>query len=197
MTSKIKKSLMLRSTSYTLKKKLYWSTQSTSSSYSTFVVWRDIFSDRNNRIVIDIREFNEIIEFDSYWLSLYSEIIFVVIDYVYVFIINAIDWFYQFNIRRSDRWKFMIINHRDLKKFDVILMRYKDSSSYVQRQINKLLRSYKLFARTYVDDIIVFSLSLEKYLYYLRVIFQLFRDKRVNQTLTKLILNLLSITLIN
>ena len=39
-------------------------------------------------------------------------------------------------------------------------MRYKESSSYIQRQINKILRLIRDFAKTYIDNIIVFLKTL-------------------------------------
>ena len=41
--------------------------------------------------MINIREFNKIVEIDFYSLSLQSKIIFLLLKYLYLFIINAID----------------------------------------------------------------------------------------------------------
>ena len=76
-------------------------------------------------------------------------------------------------------------------------MSYKKSSLYVQRQTNKLLRSYKKFARIYVNDIIIYSRTLKEHLNHLIIIFQLFRNKRVSLTLIKFYLNYSSMILLN
>ena len=99
-------------------------------------------------------------------------------------------------MRRNNRFKFIIINHRDQEKSSVILMRYKESSSYVQRQTDKLLKSFKHFAKAYVDNIIVFSRIMKKHLKHLETIFKLFREKRVSLASTKSILAYLSIILL-
>ena len=57
-------------------------------------------------------------------------------------------------------------------------MNYRNSSVYVQRQIDSILRKYRNFVRAYVNDIIMFSNSLENHLRYLNQIFVLF--KRMN-----------------
>ena len=161
------------------------------------MIWRTLLNDeRKDRIVVDIKELNEIAEFDSYSLSLQSDVISTIVDYAYIFTIDVIEWFHQFNVRRNDRSKFIIVNHREQKKSSVILMKYKKSSSYVQRQTDKLLRSYKHFAKAYIDDIIIFSRTLAKHLKHLRIVFDLFKVKRVNLSSTKFFLAYSSITLL-
>ena len=76
-------------------------------------------------------------------------------------------------------------------------MNYKKSSLYVQRQTNKLLRSYKKFVRIYVNDIIIYSRTLKKHLNHLIIIFQLFRDKRMSLTSIKFYVNYSSVILLN
>ena len=48
--------------------KLHWIVQSISFSYSVFVVWRDTFTNQKKRVVIDIKDLNDIIESDNYSL---------------------------------------------------------------------------------------------------------------------------------
>ena len=177
--------------------KLHWTIQFISFSYSVFVVWRDTSADQKRRVIIDIRDLNDIIESDSYSLSLQSDIIAKIVDSFYISIIDVVDWFHQFNVQRKNRHKFIIVTHREQKKFSVTLMSYKNSSFYVQRQTNKLLRSYKQFAKTYVDDIIVHFKILQKHLKHLRTLFQMFRTKRINLVVTKSFLAYFSVTLLD
>ena len=60
-------------------------------------------------------------------------------------------------------------------------MGYCNSPAYVQRQTDRLLREFKEFAKGYVDDIIIFSKTLEDYIRHLRLVFKLFR--RINVVL--------------
>jgi hypothetical protein len=57
---------------------------------------------------------------------------------------------------------------------NVTIMEYKDSPPYVQRMMDTILRSHRQFARCYVDDIIIFFKTFEKYIEYLNTIFELF-----------------------
>ena len=50
--------------------KLHWTIQSTAFSYSAFVVWRNTSIDQKRRVMINIRNLNDIIESDNYSLSL-------------------------------------------------------------------------------------------------------------------------------
>ena len=177
--------------------KLHWTIQFISFNYSAFVVWRDTFTNQKKRVIINIKNLNDVIENDSYSLSLQSNIITKIVDSFYISIIDVVDWFHQFNVQRKNRHKFTIVTHREQKKFNVIFMNYKNSFFYVQRQTNKLLRSYKQFVKTYVNDIIVHFKILQKHLKHLRTLFQMFRTKRINLAVTKFFLAYSSITLLN
>ena len=142
--------------------------QLTSFNFFCFVIWRNISTDKKNRIMMNIRKLNKIIELNIYSLSAQANIINFIIEYKYIFIVNAIDWFHQFLIRRDNRLKFIVILYRDQKQFNVVLMNFKDSSLYVQRQTNNLFRLCKIFIKTYMNNIIIFSKILHEYIEHLR-----------------------------
>ena len=54
------------------------------------------------------------------------------------------------------------------------IINYKNSSIYVQKQIDRFFRIYQKFVKIYIDDIIIFSRILEKHVTYLRQIFDKF-----------------------
>ena len=76
-------------------------------------------------------------------------------------------------------------------------MKYKRSPLYVQRQIDVMLRPFKNFAKAFVNDIIIFSRTLQKHLDHLRQIFELFRIKRVSLSPIKLFINYPSVILLS
>ena len=68
-----------------------------------FVIWKQLFNDnKKDRIIVNIREFNKIIKFDVYLLSFQSNIIIIIIETLYIFIINDNNYFYKFYIRYKD-----------------------------------------------------------------------------------------------
>ena len=76
-------------------------------------------------------------------------------------------------------------------------MSFKNSVSYVQSKMNKFLRSYKFFARCYIDNIVIFSYSLEKHLTHLIIIFDLFVKLHVFLKLKKFYIEYSSMTLLS
>ena len=89
------------------------------------------------------------------------------------------------------------MTHRKQEKFNVVFMNYKNSLSYVQRQTNRLLRSYKQFAKIYVNDIIIHFKILQKHLKHLRTLFQIFRIKCISLIVTKSFLAYSFVILLN
>ena len=165
--------------------KMIWINQSTSFSFSMFVIWRDTLNEFKSKVMIDIRNLNKVTIFDIYSMSLQADIISAIADHSFISIVNVVDWFHQFKIRRSNRHKFTIVSHRDQKQFNVTLMNFKSSSFYVQRQTDQMLRFYREFFRVYMNDIIIFSKILKEHIAHFRQIFQLFASKRVNLALNK------------
>ena len=62
-------------------------------------------------------------------------------------------------------------------------MNYKNSSAYVQRQINCILRKHRNYARAYVNDIVIFFKLLQEYVIHLTEIFD---TLNVNNIIIKL-----------
>ena len=78
-----------------------------------------------------------------------------------------------------NRHKLTVVIHRDQESFNVTVMNYKNSSTYVQRQINRLLRSFRDFARAYVDDIVMFSHIKKEHERHLRQIFDVLKKNNI------------------
>ena len=66
-----------------------------------------------------------------------------------------------------------MIIHRNQETFNVVVMNYRNSSIYVQRQIDRILRLCRIFARVYIDDVVVFSKFLNDHILHLKSIFEL------------------------
>ena len=148
-----------------------------------FVVWRTVnikgFPERKGRIVVDIRGLNKISTTDAYPLPLQEDIIAAVAGSKYISTIDAAQFFFQWPVKRSDRHKFTVISHRGQEQYNVAPMGYKNSPPYVQRQMDKRLRPYRQFARCFIDDIVIFSKTLEEHIEHLRRIFKLLSDLNV------------------
>ena len=75
-------------------------------------------------------------------------------------------------------------------------MGYKNSPVYVQRQIDRLLRRLRKFARAYVDDIVMFSHTKAEHEAHLRDVFSVLTNNNVFIKLTKAFLGYFSVSLL-
>lgn len=75
-------------------------------------------------------------------------------------------------------------------------MGYKGSPPYVQRQTNAMLRPLREFVRAFVNDIIIFSRTLNEHESHLRQLFQLLRKRRASLAPSKSFLRFPSIMLL-
>ena len=75
-------------------------------------------------------------------------------------------------------------------------MRYKNSFAYVQRQIDRLLRKYRYYARVYVNDIIIFFKTIEKHAAHLRAVFEMFQVNNIFIKFTKTFFDYFSVALL-
>ena len=144
--------------------------------YFVFVIWRTVIKDeksvKKKRTMMNIRELNKIIVSDVYFMSIQIDIIAVVADCKYISIIDAMRYFHQWKIKLKNCYKQTIISHKSQKQFNVIVMNLKNSFAYVQRQTNLLFKNMREFAKTFIDDIIIFSRIREKHLKHLKTIFE-------------------------
>ena len=147
--------------------------------YFVFCVWKKVNDKKKNRSIVDIRDLNAIIQSDVYSLFLQFNIISVVIDCQYIIVLNCSTFFYQWRIHSNDRFKLIVITHREQESFNVVVMNYKNSSIYVQRQIDRLFRFYRAFAKTYVNDIVIHSNILQKHFAHLTKIFDMLRVNNI------------------
>ena len=74
-------------------------------------------------------------------------------------------------------------------------MNYKNSSTYVQRQIDRLLREYRHFVRAYVNDIVVFSRTKIEHETHLRKVFSMLNKNNISIKLIKIFLSYSSVSL--
>ncbi len=76
------------------------------------------------------------------------------------------------------------------------MMSHRNITTYVQREMNNLLREY-VFAQAYIDDVVVFSKSLKDHLEHLDKIFALFQKMNITLKATKTYLEYFTIALLD
>ena len=155
--------------------KFMWTDKQTSFNYSMFVVWKTLSIDeKKSRTIVDIRELNRLLKFDAYFILLQENIITLVRDCAYIIVVDATSFFYQWRVHSNDKHKLIVVTHREQETFYVFVMSCKNSSIYVQRQIDRIFRSLRHCVRVYVDDVVIFFKTFEEHVSHLRAIFDLF-----------------------
>jgi hypothetical protein len=148
--------------------RMSWTTQPTPFAFPVFVVWRTVNSDgntqRKRRVVVDIRGLTKITVADSYPLPLQTDITSAVRGAAFISTVDCASFFYQWEVHPDDRHKLTVVSHRGQESFNVAVMGYKNSPPYVQRQMDRMLRPHQLYAKGYVDDIVVFSKTLDDHI---------------------------------
>ena len=170
--------------------------------YSVFIVWctivkRDSLTVHKARIVMNIHSLNKITLSDSYSLLQQSDIISAVRDCSYISTMNDVTFFYQWLMSQKNCHKLTVITHQSLEHFNIVVIRFQNFSSYVQRQIDQILQSHCTYTQIYINDIIVFSKTLEKYIAYLDTVFKLLDSLDIVLVSTKIFLRFSSTTLLS
>ena len=167
-----------------------------------FVVWKTVFlgldkiAQKKARVVVDIQALNKVSGTDAYPLLLQSDIISVVQGCGYISTVDVTGFFHQWNIATKDHEKLTVTSHWGQEHFNVTVMGFKNSPPYIQRQMDRILQEFKNFTRAFIDDIVIFSKSLEQHLDNLQAVFYLFDSLNITLKGVKSYLGYLSVTLL-
>lgn len=88
------------------------------------------------------------------------------------------------------------MTHRNQETFNVTVMNFRNSSFYVQRQINRVFRLYKHYTCTYIDDIVIFSQNKDEHLSHLHNVFKTLSNNNIAINSQKAYIDYSSITLL-
>ena len=158
--------------------KLSWAINVTFFNFSCFVIWRDF--EKKDTVVVDIKKLNAITQSNAYSVSLQSNIIQAVNESKYILVIDCFEFFYQWRMHSSKKHKFIVVTHRDQKIFNVAILRFRNFSTYVQRQIDRILRLNQTFAQVYIDDMMILFKTLKNYLIHLRSVFNILKTNNIS-----------------
>ena len=169
--------------------------------FPVFVAWTTKLTpgkppERVGRVVTDIRGLNKMTVIDGYPMPLQSYITGAVSGSPYISVFDCAGFFRQFLVRKEDRHKLTVVTHRGSERWNVAVMGYKNSPAYAQRQIDGILREFQEFAKAYIDDVVVFSATLEQHLDHLNKVFNLFEKYNIALKPSKTYLGYPSIALL-
>ena len=152
--------------------RMEWTTTATPFSFPCFVVWKDTpNSGPKGRVVVDIRALNKITMPDAYPVPSQAEILAEVRNSKFISTVDAASFFYQWWVKPTHRHRLTVSSHRGQESFKVPVMGYRNSPAYVQRMIDRILRPFRQFCRAYVDDIVIYSSTLDEHIQHLQQVF--------------------------
>jgi hypothetical protein len=129
------------------------------------------------RLVVDFRKLNDMTEKDRYTLPLIQDLQDWTAGAVFFTKIDLRDGFYNIRIKQGDEWKTAFRTHLGLYEFCVMPMGLTNAPATFQRHVNHVLREYLYkFALAYLDDILIYSKTMEEHMDHVRKVLQKLRD---------------------
>lgn len=133
-------------------------------SYSVFCAWQDIPTDDpvvskcNESMVFDIRGLNKMVIIGAYPMQLQDKVLAVVNNKKLITILDAIALNYQLRLHPQSRWELTIVTAKGQFTLKCLLIGYRNSNAYVQRQMDNILK--EAVAKSCCDDIVIVSSDL-------------------------------------
>lgn len=148
-----------------------------------FVVW-----DNNKpRVVVDLRRVNQRLIPDAYPLPRQDDVLSSLGGSVVFSSLDVTKGFFQQGIRPQDRWKTSFVTpHRGHEQLTVATMGLANSPGFFQNRMEALLSRFLWkFALVYIDDIIIYSRSVEEHLHHLDEVLTLLEGAGISLSLKK------------
>lgn len=148
-----------------------------------FVVWRN----DKPRVVVDLRKVNTKLILHGYPLPRQDDILGSFGGCQVFTIMDILKGFFQQPIAAHDRWKTTFVTpHRGLERMAVATMGLTISPPFFQHRMESLFGAYLWkFVLVYIDDIIVFSRSIQDHLQHLELTFTVLENSGCTMSLPK------------
>jgi hypothetical protein len=138
--------------------------------WPVFVVWKN----GKARPVVDLRGLNAQTVMDAYPLPRPEDVTGLAKDKYYVALVDLQKSFGQLWLAYLDRWKTTTLTHRGQEVWNIVPTGATGSPSHMQRFMDKLLKKHEEYAKSYVDDVFIFSDDFESHIQHLRAVFSEF-----------------------
>ena len=133
--------------------------------------------DGSHRFCIDFRKVNDITTKDTYPLPLIDDIFDLAAGKAVYSTLDFKSGYHQFAIEEKDRPKTAFRCHRGLYQMKRVPFGLSSAPSFFQRTLDKILHDFiGKFCFIYIDDLVIFSDSIEQHLEHLQLIFNRLRE---------------------
>lgn len=141
--------------------------------------------DGTARMCVDYRRMNQVTKKDSYPLPDISEMLSSFKNAKYFTTIDLKSGYWQLEVEEQDKEKTAFCCYRGLFEFNVLPFGLCGGPPVFQRAINYALQGTQGFACAFLDDIIVYSGSIEEHLEHIRIVFQKLREANLRMKPSK------------
>ena len=152
-------------------KKLIKKSQSLSS-YSAFYVQKNAELERGTpRLVINYKLLNNVLAWIRYPIPIKKDLISRLYQATIFSKFDMKSGFWQIEISEQDRYKTAFVTPFGQYEWNVMPFGLKNAPSEFQRIMNDIFNSYSHFTIVYIDDVLVYSQSIEQHWKHLRIFF--------------------------
>jgi hypothetical protein len=138
------------------------------------------------RMCIDYRGLNEVTRKDAYPLPRVDDTLDELKDANFYTHLDLCSGFWQVRVRDQDVHKTAFQTHNGLMEWVAMPFGLCNAQATFQRMMNHILRDFlHTFVTVYLDDVCIFSRTLEEHLKHLRLVLQRFKDEGLNLRLKK------------
>jgi len=128
--------------------------------------------DGSLRPCLDWRDGNKLVMPDRYSLPQTTEILRGIADAIIYSVFDLVKGFHQIPVALQDRCKFAFHSDKGLLQFTCMPFGYINASAEFQRAMDTIFRDFiGVFIRVYIDDIIIYSKSIEEHMVHLEKFF--------------------------
>ncbi|TQS34689.1 hypothetical protein Golomagni_04917 [Golovinomyces magnicellulatus] len=82
-------------------------------------------------------------------------------------------------VKDDHQHRLTVATHRGQETSRCAVIGFRNSPTYVQRRIDIILRTERAFARSYIDDVVIFNRTFEEHFEHLRAVFQKLRSFKI------------------
>jgi len=142
--------------------------------------------DNSNRICVDFRALNKVTIKDSFPLPRVDDILNNIGNAKYFSKLDFSSGYYQIPLASEDKMKTAFRTSKGLFEFNVLPFGLVNAPSHFQRVVNSILEKFiGKFVHVYLDDILIYSNTLEEHLTHLQKIFDILVEKNIKLKLKK------------
>jgi len=158
---------------------------SSSASYASLILFIEKKND-SLRFCVDYRKLNALIKRDRYFLLLIDETLARIQDSRYLTWLNIIVVFNKLRMHSSSEDLTIFIISFDFYKYHVMPFELINDSTFYQHYMNDVLFDYlHQFCQIYLDDIIIYSKTLKKHKWHVRLVLHRLRETDLQMNINK------------